>query len=145
MKSSAGHLPPRILRSLGDPGHSPYGGKPTVIRYSEVLRVLENAFPSFQLTEDDREEPAPYFFLADLIQYICHQNAIGSRQESERLGGLFERLTVEGDSEVRDLVADAMDVLWESPSKEEVAKHFKPHTAMSWKAYCDSRREQPAQ
>jgi hypothetical protein len=97
------------------------------IRYSEVFPLLAKAVTGFEPDDEDWREPTPYFFLADMIRFVCQKFGTGSDFQATELGACLERLLTEGDSDIRDLVLDGLETLRDQCiSSERIAEHFAP-------------------
>jgi hypothetical protein len=103
------------------------------IRYSEVFPILAKSITGVEADDEDRKEPTPYFFLADMVRFVCHRNASGSTLEAVELGELFERLLMEGDADVGDLVLDGLETLRdEGRCGDNIAQYFGTKTMALW-------------
>ena len=69
------------------------------IQYSEVFPLLATSVTGVEADDEDRKEPTPYFFLSDMIRFVCRRAESGSFIEAEQLeeaGGLARRWSVVG-------------------------------------------------
>jgi hypothetical protein len=103
------------------------------IDYADVFPILAEALPDFQASEDDWEEPTPYFFLGDMVQFVCQKASEGSIEVLDKFSVLLERLVSDGDSNVRDLVLDALEGLRENSNQDVVSRRFGPKTLEIWR------------
>jgi len=114
-----------------------------IIAFEDVFPVLAGALGDFQATKEDWEERNAYFFLSDMVEFVCDRSYPGfpeyeivMRQFSE----LLERLINEGDRNVNDLAHDALESVWEREERAELAKHFGPKTQKLWERICAGER-----
>lgn len=106
------------------------------IAYSEVFPILAEAVPGFGASEEDRREPTPYFFLGDMVKFVCERTPSRSNAEASALAALLERLLLEGDSDIRDLVQDGLECVLSCDTREAVAKYFGQKTLDLWFQVC---------
>lgn len=110
-----------------------------MISHSEVFPLLARALPDFQADAEEWREPTPYFFLSEMVAFVCQRVAMGSREDSKRFSSLMEKLIVDGDADIHDLVTDAMETLWECQVRNQVAEDFEPRTLDRWQAFREAR------
>jgi hypothetical protein len=104
------------------------------IQYSEVFPLLATSVTGVEADDEDRKEPTPYFFLSDMIRFVCRRAESGSFIEAEQLGALLSKLQAEGDDDVQDLVSDGLDALSGRPAQDEIVRHFSPSLMTLWKS-----------
>jgi len=110
-----------------------------LISYADVFPLLAKAIPDFQATPEDWREPTPYFFLSEMVQFICRRAEMGAHDDSKRFSSLMETLIVEGDADIHDLVTDAMETLWECQMRDQIAEDFGPKTFDRWRTLTERR------
>ena len=106
------------------------------IVYSEVFPILAKAVPGFEPDEEDWKEPAEYIFLYDMVKFVCERTPSRSNTEARALAALLERLLLEGDRDVRDLVQDGLEHVWDCDTREFIAKYFGQKTRELWIQVC---------
>ncbi|MGH9587471.1 MAG: hypothetical protein ACRD3F_11005, partial [Acidobacteriaceae bacterium] len=74
------------------------------IRMDNVFPVLARAVSGVEASDDDWEENAPFFFLSDMRRFVCEKAGSGSLIEVDEFAALLERLAVEGDREIQDML-----------------------------------------
>jgi hypothetical protein len=111
------------------------------IAYSEVFPILAKAVPGFEADEEDWKEPTPYFFLGDMVAFVCERTPSRSNAEASALAALLERLLLEGDSDIRDLVQDGLECVLDCDTREFIAKYFGQKTRELWVQVCQRSAE----
>jgi hypothetical protein len=102
------------------------------ISYADVFPILMNAVSNFEATDDDLIEPTPYFFLAEMTDFVCLRASSGAVEEIGQFAALLEQLALEGDKDVQDLLLDSLEVLQQCGCKDIVADRFGPKTQQLW-------------
>ena len=110
------------------------------ITFEEVFPILANAVPGFEATEEELElelkEPTLYFFLSDMVTFVCERTPSRSNAEASALAALLETLLLEGDSDIRDLVQDGLERVLDCDTREAIAKYFGQKTRELWIQVC---------
>ena len=65
------------------------------IRYSDVFPILAKSIPGVEADDEDWKEPTPYFFLSDIVRFVCQRANSGSSVETTVFGALLERPLLE--------------------------------------------------
>jgi hypothetical protein len=104
----------------------------STIQFSDVFPILAMALPGFRATEDDWEDRTCYFFLSDMIGFVCDRAGSGSIAEAQNLTALLDRLLSEGDSDVHDLAMDGLDTISECLCREMLIGRFPPALLKAW-------------
>jgi len=99
------------------------------IAYWDVFPILTNAIPGFEATEQDLEEPLPYMFINEMVDFVCLRE---SELEMDQLAALLEKLLAEGDDETRYLAMDAIEALWQEAEGPMVATRLGPKSLAIW-------------
>ena len=99
------------------------------IAYWDVVPIMAQTISAFPASEDDLEEPLPYMFISEMVDFVCLRE---SESEMDQLAELLEKLLVEGDDETRYLAMDAIETLGEKPEGPMVAKRFGPKSLEVW-------------
>ena len=103
------------------------------IRYSDVFPILAKSITGVEADDEDWKEPTPYFFLANIVRFVCQRTRSGSALEALEMGKLLERLLSEGDADIRDLVLDGLETLRdEGMCTDLVVRYFGPKTIELW-------------
>jgi hypothetical protein len=102
------------------------------IAFTDVFPILASALPGFQADKEDWKESASYFFLSDMVRFVCQRTSPWSIDEADQFAALMEQLATEGDEETQYLVIDALESLWEHEEREIVATRFGPETNQLW-------------
>ena len=102
------------------------------IEYADVFPILAAALPDFKASELDWQEPLPYIFLGQMQDFVCRTAGSGSFIEIDQFASMLEKLTLEGDNNVQDLVLDALDGLLECDLRDIVAARFGPKVHQLW-------------
>jgi hypothetical protein len=104
------------------------------IRYSDVFPILAKSIPGVEADDEDWKEPTPYFFLSDIVRFVCQKANSGSSVEAIEFGVMIERLLLEGDEDIKDLVSDGLECLREQCVRSDaVTCHFGPKTMEQWR------------
>ena len=103
------------------------------LAHSDVFPILASAVTGFEANDEDWEDRVTYFFLSDMIRFVCGETESGSRTETQQLAALLDKLLTEGDSDVRDLVMDGLDTVAECVHRDEIIGHFTPEVMEAWK------------
>ena|SRR5215469_14031267 len=106
------------------------------ITMSEIFPILAKAVPGFEASEEDWKEPTPYFFLGEMVEFVCERTPSRLNTEANALAALLETLLLEGDSDVRDLVQDGLEHVWDCDTREFIAKYFGQKTRELWIQVC---------
>lgn len=104
------------------------------LQYADVFPLLAGALSDFRPSHEDWIGPAPYFFLGDMISFVCQKAGSGSLVEVDQLSALLEKLALEGDDDVQDLLLDSLEGLRECDLKDVVAERFGPIVKSLWNA-----------
>jgi hypothetical protein len=99
------------------------------IAYWDVFPILATAIPDFEATEQDHEEPLPYVFISEMVDFVCLQK---SEANLIRLAELLEKLLAEGDDETRYLAMDAIETLGQNLEGPRVANFLGPKFLEIW-------------
>jgi hypothetical protein len=67
-----------------------------------------------------------------MTDFVCLRASSGAVEEIIQFAVLLERLALEGDKDVQDLLLDSLEVLRECECKHAVAKRFGPKTQQLW-------------
>ena len=102
------------------------------IDYHHVFPLLVSAIPGLVATDSDCEEPLPYMFINQMVDFVCLKN---SDAEWDAFVTLCERLLVEGDDETRYLAMDAIETLAFEPEGLGMSSRFGPKGQEIWKMY----------
>jgi len=102
------------------------------IEYADVFPILAAALPDFKASELDWQEPLPYIFLGQMQDFVCQKARSGSFIESDQFSSLLEKLALEGDNNVQDLVLDGLDGLLDCDLGNLVAARFGPRVRQLW-------------
>ena len=105
-----------------------------------AITELHRAIPSFDCEWEEDHLSYPLF--NDSARYICSEaevlKYVESVDEAHRMSQvpacmeLFERLLSEGNSDVRDLVTEAIETLSTCPHEREVKKWAGPEVSRIW-------------
>jgi len=99
--------------------------------YSFVFPVLADALAEFKPSAADLQEPLPYIFMFQMVEFVCDRAYAGLPQVNPSLrqfATLMERLISDGDSDVHDLAHDGLESVWAREEGEFVASFFGPKT-----------------
>ena len=103
-----------------------------IISIENVFPLLATAVSDFEASEEDWREYASYFFLGDMVDFVCQRAGSGSVVEINQLSALLERLALEGDRNIQDLVLDSLEGLRGCDLRDIVAAHFGPTVSRLW-------------
>src|SRR6266702_784117 len=98
------------------------------IAFQDVFPVLAEALDDFKASEEDWEDRLSYPFLNDMVRFVSDRAYPGYEPLMRHFAALLEKLIEEGDRDVRDLVHDGLETLWEKTEREFVAQYFGPRT-----------------
>lgn len=102
------------------------------IAYKDVFSVLAHALPGCPVAEKDWQEPLPYVAMQEILSFVCQRADLGFKSDIDEFSILLEKLASEGDSDVHDLVVDALDGLSTCPKREIIATRFGPKVQQLW-------------
>jgi hypothetical protein len=112
------------------------------IAFQDVFPVLAQALPDFKASEEDWEDRISYAFLSDMVRFVCDRGYPGSDGLMTGFARLLETLLILGDSDVKDLVHDALESVWAREERDFVAMHFGLKTSELWTRICAGERGQ---
>ena len=108
-----------------------------MITFANVFPILAEAWPEFTASAPDRvEDRLSYPFLNDMVRFVCDRVYPEFDPLLHRFAALLENLLADGDSDVRDLVHDALETLRSHEEREKIADHFGHRTRDLWKQVC---------
>jgi len=102
------------------------------ISYCDIFPILATAVPDFEPSEVDWEEPLPYMFMHQMMEFVCQKAAVSSYDHCEKFAALLEKLAIDGDEETHYLVMDVVEDMRECESKKLIAEHFGPLVRDLW-------------
>ena len=106
------------------------------IAFETVFPVLAEALPDFKPSEEDWEDNLSYPFMSDMVRFVSDRGYPGFDELMSRFARLLEILLTDGDSDVKDLVHDALESLWARDERDFVAMHFGLKTRKLWNRIC---------
>jgi hypothetical protein len=77
-----------------------------IIVHTDVFPILASAISGFEAGEEDWKERASYFFLSDMVRFVCQRTSPWSMEEADQFAVLMERLAADGDEETQYLTLD---------------------------------------
>ncbi len=102
------------------------------IRFSDAFEVLAKALPGCPPAADDWQEPLAYVLMQEILSHVCNQANAGITVDLIQFSVLLEKLASEGDSDVQDLVKDALDGLAGCNKKDDFPQYFGPKVQALW-------------
>jgi len=103
----------------------------STITKDTLVTALQSKIPQFKIDPDWAAGPEGvlgYLIINDLGRYICEQAYWADDEELKRTLEFLELCLENGDSYMRDLVAECLEAVWSCEHVKEIVPHFGPKT-----------------